>query len=93
MAFLYLFFPLPFGFAAARAAFELAAYRESLRAMRAVGRLPPGREAAVVDWIAGRFTGPDYGWMWWPGGMVRRALWRTLRDTASSNPTGPGSAR
>jgi hypothetical protein len=80
MALLYILFPLPFCFAGARAAFELAAYRESLRAMRAVGRLPKAREEAVVAWIAARFTGPDYGWMWLSGGMVRRALRKTLRE-------------
>ncbi len=79
MALLYLLFPLPFGFAAARAAFELAAYRESLRAMHQVGALTPAREEAVVAWVVQRFTGPDYGWMWLAGGSVRRALERTLR--------------
>jgi hypothetical protein len=79
MALLYLLFPVPFGFAAARAAFELQAYRESLRAMHEVGELTQARREAVLTWMVQRFTGPDYGWMWLAGGSVRRALEKTLR--------------
>ncbi len=80
MAFLYLFMPLPMGFAAARAMFELEAYRESLRAMHEVGQLESERRSEVVSWMVARFTGPDYGWMWLAGGPVRRALLRTLSE-------------
>ena len=80
MAICYLLFPVPFLFAAARAGWELEAYRESLRAMHAVGLLRPERSAQIVAWMVERFTGPDYAWMWVAGGMIREALTRTVSE-------------
>jgi hypothetical protein len=64
MAFIYLvpFFPL--GLAYGRARLEWEAYVETLRAtaeLRGVGAI---KSPELRDTIVGRFTGPDYGWMW-----------------------------
>ncbi len=64
MAFLYLVPFLPLGLAYGRARIEWEAYTETLRATAELR----GRDALVSpelrEQIIGRFTGPDYGWMW-----------------------------
>ena len=86
MALVYLFLPLPFGFAAGRAFLEWQGYRETLAATWQVhGRAAaydPGLHAEIVK----RFTGPDYAWMWVPGAMVRRAIQRELARLERSPP-------
>lgn len=57
----YLLFPLPLGFAYARARIEWEAYEETLRALVEVRGLDAAR--AQKDWLRARFVGPDYGWM------------------------------
>lgn len=80
MALLYVLLPLPAGFAAGRAAIELEAYRESLRATWQVYGAAAAKSEAMLQHIVDRFTGPDYGWMWLHGKSVRRALEKTLRE-------------
>lgn len=64
MAFLYLIPFLPLGLAYGRARIEWEAYRETLRATAELRGLDAARDAALREQIIGRFTGPDYGWMW-----------------------------
>jgi hypothetical protein len=62
MAFVYLvpFFPLFLAYGRARLEWE--AYVETIRATAEVKGLPAAEELRAG--IIGRFTGPDYGWMW-----------------------------
>jgi hypothetical protein len=62
MSLAYLLFPLPVGLAWCRAALEKEAYAESLRA--AFERDGAAGARAMKSDIVGRFTGPDYLWMW-----------------------------
>lgn len=64
MAFLYLIPFLPLGLAYGRARLEWEAYAETLRATAELAGLEAARSEALRDRIIGRFTGPDYGWMW-----------------------------
>ncbi len=64
MILLYGFFPLPAGLAWGRARLEWEAYRETLRAVAECEGLAAARAPALHRHIVGRFTGPDYGWMW-----------------------------
>lgn len=64
MALLYLFPFLPLGLAYGRARLEWEAYEETLRAIAEHYGLERLRDAALKKEIVGRFTGPDYGWMW-----------------------------
>lgn len=57
----YLLFPLPLGFAYARARIEWEAYLETLHALVEVRGLEAAR--SQKDWLRARFVGPDYGWM------------------------------
>lgn len=88
MALVYVLLPLPFGFAAGRAALELEAYRETLRATWQLYGPGAARSVVQLNHIVERFTGPDYGWMWLHGGSVRRALLRTL-DALERDPPPP----
>ena len=64
MAFLYLIPFFPLGLAYGRARLEWEAYRESLKATMELHGLEAACSAALRARIVGRFTGPDYGWMW-----------------------------
>lgn len=60
---MYLFFPLPVGFAFYRARFEMEAYEETLRTMyKFYG--PAVLTKTTKETILGYFTGPEYFWMW-----------------------------
>lgn len=72
MAFIYLvpFFPL--GLAYGRARLEWEAYVETLRATAELHGISAMKSASLRDSIIGRFTGPDYGWMWpFPSTLAR----------------------
>lgn len=58
-AFLYLFMPLPLGFAYFRAKYEFEAYEVQLRHKLRLGHSKDELKA----WLYPKFTGPDYGWM------------------------------
>lgn len=64
MALIYLvpFFPL--GLAYGRARLEWEAYIETLRATAELVGLGAAKSSSLRESIIGRFTGPDYGWMW-----------------------------
>jgi hypothetical protein len=64
MAFLYLIPWLPLGLAWGRARLEWEAYTETLRATAELLGLEAVRRPDLRAEIIGRFTGPDYGWMW-----------------------------
>lgn len=84
MAFLYLVPFVPVGLAYGRARLEWEAYEETLRATAELKGLDAARDPALFERILGRFTGPDYGWMWPFPGQVRawyeRALERLERE-------------
>ncbi|MGM0576209.1 MAG: hypothetical protein ACQEXJ_10815 [Myxococcota bacterium] len=86
LALVYLFLPLPFGFAAGRALVEWAGYRETLAATWQVYGPDAARDPALHDEIVRRFTGPDYVWMWVRGRTVRRAIARTLASLEAAPP-------
>jgi hypothetical protein len=64
MIVVYGFFPLPAGLAYGRARLEWEAYAETLRATAEIDGVEAARDPALHARITGRFTGPDYGWMW-----------------------------
>lgn len=64
MAFLYLVPIAPIGLAWGRARLEWEAYTETLRATAELLGLDAARSPNLRQHILGRFTGPDYGWMW-----------------------------
>lgn len=64
MTFLYLLPFLPLGLAYGRARIEWEAYTETLRATAELRGLEALQSPALRAQIVGRFTGPDYGWMW-----------------------------
>ncbi len=64
MVLLYGSWPLPAGLAWGRARLEWEAYRETLRAVAESEGMAAARDPALHRQIIGRFTGPDYGWMW-----------------------------
>ncbi|MCA9588000.1 MAG: hypothetical protein KC657_21900 [Myxococcales bacterium] len=78
MAFVYLvpFFPL--GLAYGRARIEWEAYVETLRATCEVRGLAAAE--ALRPHIVGRFTGPDYGWMWPFPSQVHRWFDEAIAD-------------
>ena len=86
MVLLYLLLPLPVGFAAGRAWLEWQGYRETLTATWQLYGPQAARSRALRDDIVARFTGPDYGWMWVRGTMVRAAIARHLRRLAAHPP-------
>jgi hypothetical protein len=64
MTFLYLVPFLPIGLAYGRARIEWEAYEETLRATAELRGLQALKSPELRERIVGRFTGPDYGWMW-----------------------------
>jgi hypothetical protein len=64
MTFLYLLPLLPLGLAYGRARIEWEAYTETLRATAELLGRDALHSRALRERIVGRFTGPDYGWMW-----------------------------
>ncbi len=64
MAFLYLIPIAPLGLAWGRARIEWEAYVETLIATAELRGLDAARDPLLKREIVGRFTGPDYGWMW-----------------------------
>jgi hypothetical protein len=64
MTFLYLVPFLPLGLAYGRARIEWEAYAETLRATAEIAGPEAARSGELKKRIIGRFTGPDYGWMW-----------------------------
>lgn len=64
MAFLYLVPLAPLGLALGRARIEWEAYVETLLATAELRGLDAARDPQLKREIVGRFTGPDYGWMW-----------------------------
>lgn len=64
MTFLYLIPFFPLGLAYGRARIEWEAYTETLRATAELRGRAAVQSAELRAQIVGRFTGPDYGWMW-----------------------------
>jgi hypothetical protein len=82
MALIYLLPFFPLGLAYGRARLEWEAYRETLRATAELRGLEAAREPALRERIVGRFTGPDYGWMWPFRRRVERWYDETLAELA-----------
>ncbi len=82
MAFVYLvpFFPLLLAYGRARIEWE--AYQETLRATAELRGVEAARALRGV--IVGRFTGPDYGWMWPFRRTVERWFDETIADIEST---------
>lgn len=76
MAFIYLVPLFPLGLAYGRARLEWEAYVETLRATAEHYGIPAVKASALRESIIGRFTGPDYGWMW----PFRNAVERWYED-------------
>jgi hypothetical protein len=64
MILLYGLLPLPVVLAWGRARLEWEAYEETLRAVAESEGLDAARAPELHREIVGRFTGPDYAWMW-----------------------------
>jgi hypothetical protein len=73
------FFPLFFAWGRARIEWE--AYVETIRATAEVYGLPAA--ANLRAQIVGRFTGPDYGWMWPFPGTINAWFDEALADVAA----------
>lgn len=86
MAMLYLFLPLPFGLAAGRAWLEWEAYAETLKATWQLRGAEAARDPSLRAHIVGRFTGPDYAWMWVHGKTVEGWIDRTLASLEADPP-------
>ncbi len=84
MALLYLLPLLPVGLAYGRARLEWEAYEETLRATAELLGREAARSPALRRQIVGRFTGPDYGWMWPFEGQVERWYSAALARVESS---------
>lgn len=83
-AFMYLFLPLPGGYARWRTRLEMAAYEETFRAHKEwygdVGHL---RAPEIRQFYVEVFTGPSYFWMWpFPADVV--AWYDTAVDAADA---------
>ena len=80
MTFLYLvpFFPL--GLAYGRARIEWEAYTEMLRATAELLGPEALRSSELRERIVGRFTGPEYGWMWPFRSVVEAWYDRVVRE-------------
>ncbi len=92
MAILYLLVPLPLGLAWYRAQIEWEAYRETLRATYELRGTDALLSPDLRRWLIGRFTGPDYGWMWpFPQTLERwydAALEELLNPVSDAKPRG-----
>ncbi|HVU01172.1 MAG TPA: hypothetical protein VHE30_05445 [Polyangiaceae bacterium] len=64
MALLYLLPVFPLGLAYFRARMEWEAYVETLRATAEHYGVEAVKDGPLREHLVGRFTGPDYGWMW-----------------------------
>lgn len=92
MVLLYGFFPLPVGLAYGRARLEWEAYAETLRVTAEVFGLVAARDRRLHEEIIGRFTGPDYAWMWpfpsvirgWIDGCLEEIAAREVEDRGES---------
>jgi hypothetical protein len=78
MVLLYVFLPLPMVFAAGRAYLEWQGYKETLTATWEVYGPDRACDGALRREIIGRFTGPDYAWMWIWSRTIDRAIDRHL---------------
>lgn len=88
MGLFYLSLPLPFGFALGRTLIEWAGYRETLVVTWQAQGPELAASRAFEDYLVGRFTGPDYGWMWIWGGSIRKLIRRTVAQL-KANPPAP----
>lgn len=88
MALLYLLPIFPIGLALGRARIEWEAYTETLRATAELLGIEAARAPNLREHILGRFTGPDYGWMWPFRGQLERwydaALARIAEELADT---------
>jgi hypothetical protein len=82
MTFLYLIPFFPLGLAYGRARIEWEAYCETIRATAEIKGRTAARSQSLRDHILGRFTGPDYGWMWPFRGMLERWYDEALDEIA-----------
>lgn len=80
MVLLYGLLPFPIGLAYGRARLEWEAYAETLRVTAEVYGLEAACDPCLHDEIVGRFTGPDYAWMWPFPSMVRRWIAAQLAE-------------
>lgn len=78
MAFVYLVPIFPIGLAYGRARLEWEAYVETIRATAEVFGVPAAE--ALREHVLGRFTGPDYGWMWPFRAMLDRWFDEVIAD-------------
>ncbi len=80
MVLLYGLLPFPVGLAWCRARLEWEAYAETLRVTAEVYGRDAAWDPSLHDEIVGRFTGPDYAWMW----PFERAVRRWIADCLAS---------
>jgi hypothetical protein len=78
MGFLYMIPIFPLFLAIGRARIEWEAYVETITATAELRGPSAARSPALRAHIVGRFTGPDYGWMWPFRGQVERWYDRAL---------------
>ena len=84
MGVLYVLFPLPMGLAWCRAAFEKAAYAETIRATAELRGIDAVRDPDFREDILTEFLGASYGWMWPFRKSMERWYDRVLAELASS---------
>ena len=68
-----------------RAQIEWEAYAETLRVTAEVFGLDAARDPRLHEEIIGRFTGPDYAWMWPFPSVVRRWIEECLRELETTD--------
>jgi hypothetical protein len=88
MAVAYLLFPLPMGFAWARARIEWEAYAETFRATAEVFGLDAARSPALREYIVSQYVGPAYGYMLPRRRVVDRWIDRVLAELTAGPPAG-----
>ncbi len=86
MILLYIFLPLPAGFAGGRAYLEWEAYRESLVATWQVHGELEAKSPWLKKRIVGHFTGPEYGWMWVKGSSISTRYDKAIERLEASPP-------
>ena len=64
---------------------EWEAYAETLRVTAEVFGLDAARDPRLHEEIIGRFTGPDYAWMWPFPSVVRRWIEECLRELETTD--------